>query len=157
SRLAKGYLRVVSDDRDWHHGAPSVSAQVALTRLIKSRRAVPGAPGASRDLLARGVPARPPSASCSRSAIEARWASSLATTRPTSDPPRSARNLPLGGKWQTRSTCRAGDQAAGHEPALSALGLAALIKHYLRLATSTRLESSVGPNTPFEPTRWPRR
>src|SRR5215470_9932070 len=74
-----------------------------------------------------------------------------------SDPPRSARNLPLGGKSQTRSTFRAPDQAAGREPALSALGLAALIKHYLRLATSTRLESSVGPNTPFEPTRWPRR
>jgi len=48
-RLFEGGLR---DDRDWHHGAPSVSAQVALTRLIKSRRTVPGAPGASRDLLA---------------------------------------------------------------------------------------------------------
>ena len=53
SRLAKGYLRVVSGMTGIGTMAPlSVSAQVALTRLIKSRRAVPGAPGASRDLLA---------------------------------------------------------------------------------------------------------
>jgi hypothetical protein len=106
----------------------------------------------------RSVRLRPNRGWCASCAITVSWRCMhlTLTALPISDPPRTARNLPLCVKSHTgrSSTVRTPDQAAGHERARSALDLAALIKHCLKLATSTRVESSADPNTHCEPTRW---
>jgi hypothetical protein len=108
----------------------------------------------------RSVRLRPNRGWCASCAITVSWRCMhlTLTALPISVPPRTARNLPLCVKSHTgrSSTVRTPDQAAGHEPARYALDLAALTKHCLKLATSTRVESSADPNTPCEPTRWPR-